>query len=107
MSTFVVRMNHSSDQCPRANSKVRERVQSMGAQIPQIADKAGVKVVVGPLVLASEHESVVVVEADRVEAVDDFVTQAGLTHWNVVRVSLAQPLADAVAGLSSVPPPLY
>ena len=79
----------------------------MGAQIPQIADKAGVKVVIGPLVLASEHESVVVVEADRVEAVDDFVTQAGLTHWNVVRVSLAQPLADAVAGLSSVPPALY
>ena len=107
MSTFVLRLNHSSDQCPRANTKVREHVQSLGPRIPQIAEKAGVKVVIGPLILASEHESVVVVEADRVEAVDDFVTQAGLTHWNAVRVSLAQPLADALADLSSVPPPLY
>jgi hypothetical protein len=79
----------------------------MGPEIPQIAGKAGVKIVVGPLILASEHESVVVVEADRVEAVDEFVTQTGLAQWNSVRVSRAQPLSELLADLPSMPPPLY
>jgi len=41
------------------------------------------------LVLGSEHESVAVVEADRVETVNDFIQLSGLIQWNSVRVSMA------------------
>jgi hypothetical protein len=107
MTTFVVKLVHTSDQCPTANSKVRERVVGGAAGIPALAEKLGVQIVTGPLVLASEHESVAVVEANGVEAVNDFIQQSGLIQWNSVRVSMAEPLADALGRLDSIPPAIY
>jgi hypothetical protein len=107
MTTFVVRLVHTSDQCPTANSKVRDRVVGGAAEIPVLAEKLGVKIVTGPLVLASEHESVAVVEANGVEAVNDFIQQSGLIQWNSVRVSLAEPLQDALSHIDSLPPAIY
>src|SRR5690242_6081353 len=71
MPSYVVRLTHTSDQCPTANSKVRERVVRGAPEIPNLAAKLGVKMVTGPLVLASEHEAVAVVEADSVETVNE------------------------------------
>jgi hypothetical protein len=105
--TFVIRTVHSPDQCPTANSKLRERIQAQGPQIPKIAEGLGIKVVVGPLVLGSEHEGVVIVEADRIEAVNDFLLESGLIQWQTCRVSLAQTMADALGELSKVPEPLF
>jgi hypothetical protein len=105
--TFFVRLTHTSDQCPIANSKVRERVLSSAGQIPALADRFGIKMVVGPLVLGAEHESVAVVEANGVEAVNEFVQESGLIHWNSVRVSLAEPLQDALGRIDSLPPAIY
>jgi hypothetical protein len=107
LSTFVVRAVHTSDQCPTANSKIRERVVGGAAEIPALAEQFGVKMVVGPLVLGSEHESLAVVEADGIENVNDFVQQSGLIQWNSVRVSLAQPLQDVLAHIDSMPPAIY
>jgi hypothetical protein len=107
MSTFVVRLSHTADQCPTANGKVRERVLGGAAEIPVLAGQLGVTIVAGPLVLGSEHESIAVVEADRVEAVNDFVQQSGLIQWNSIRISLAEPLADALAHIDQMPPPIY
>jgi hypothetical protein len=107
MPTYVVRMTHTSDQCPTANSKVRERVVGGAADIPKTAERLGVKLAVGPLVLGSEHEAVAVVEANAVETVNDFLVETGLIQWNSVRVSMAQPLQDALAEMERMPPPLY
>lgn len=107
MPTYVVRLTHTSDQCPTANAKVRERVAGGAAGLPGLAESLGVKMLTGPLVLASEHESVAVVEASSVEAVDDFVQRSGLIQWNSVRVSAAQTLADALGNLDKLPPPIY
>ena len=107
MPTFVVKMTHTSDQCPVANSKVRERVLGSAGEVPALAEKLGVKMVAGPVVLGAEHESVAVVEANGVEAVNEFVQQSGLIQWNSVRVSLAEPLQDAIARIDSLPPPIY
>jgi len=100
-------MSHSSDQCPTANTKVRELIQRTAPEIPTIAKRHGITIQAGPYVLASEHESVTVVESDRVEAVNDFVMETGLIQWNSVRVSLAQHLQDALGDLDKVPPALY
>jgi hypothetical protein len=50
---------------------------------------------------------VAVVEASGVEAVNDFSQQSGLIQWNSVRVSLAEPLQDALGHLDSLPPAIY
>jgi hypothetical protein len=107
MPTYVIRLTHPPDQCPAANSKVRERIVQGASEIPKLADRLGVKIVAGPLVLGSEHEGVAIVESERVETVNDFVEQSGLVQWNSVRVSMATPLQDALAGLDKLPPPLY
>jgi hypothetical protein len=107
VSTFFVRLTHTSDQCPTANSKVRERVLNGAGEIPVLSERLGLKIVVGPLVLGSEHESVAVVEANSAEAVHDFIQQSGLIQWNSVRVSLAEPLEDALARMDAIPPAIY
>src|ERR1700733_3435806 len=104
MPTYFVRLTHTSDQCPTASSKVRERVLGGAADIPKLAEQFGVKMVAGPLVLGSEHASVAIVDADGVESVNDFIQQSGLIQWNSVRVSLAEPLQDALARIDKLPP---
>ena len=107
MPTYVIRLTHTSDQCPTANSKVRERVQELGPNIPKIAERLGVKIVTGPLILGSEHEGLAVLETERVETVQDFLAETGLVQWNSVRVSMAQPLPDALAEIERMPAALY
>jgi hypothetical protein len=107
MPTYVVRLTHTSDQCPTANSKVRDRVVGSAAEMPTLAGKLGVSFLAGPLVLASEHEGIAVVEAQSVEAVNDFVQQSGLIQWNSVRISSAEPLEVAMSHMSEMPPPIY
>jgi hypothetical protein len=107
MAQYLIRLVHTSDQCPTSNSKVRERVLKGMPEMPQLAAKLGVKFVIGPLVLAAEHESFAVVEADKPEAVQDLIFQSGLIQWNTIRVTPTQPLQDAMKELDKMPPPIY
>ena len=107
MATYVVRLSHPPESCPSSNSKIRELIQSKAPELSTISERLGVKIVAGPLVLGSEHEGLAVVETDRVETVNDFLLESGIVQWNSVRVSMAQPLQDALAELSKGPPPLY
>ena len=107
MPQYFVRLEHTSDQCPSANSKIRERMLKGTPEIPQLAEKLGVKFVVGPLVLAAEHASVVLVETERIETVQEFVTRAGLSQWNSVRVSTVQSMEESLKDLEKMPPPIY
>jgi len=77
------------------------------AQMPQLAQKLGGKIVVGPLVVGATHETVALMEAQNVEAVQEFVLQSGLVQWNTVRVESARPLEEALKEIERVPPPLY
>jgi hypothetical protein len=72
-----------------------------------LAEQLGVKITLGPLVLGSEHESVAVVEANGAETVNDFIQQSALIQWNSVRVSIAEPLQEAVGRLDTIPPAIY
>jgi hypothetical protein len=49
-------------------------------EIPRLAQKLGTTFQAGPLVLGSEHEGVVVVQADKLETVQEFVLQSGLVN---------------------------
>jgi hypothetical protein len=107
MPQYFVRLEHTSDQCPSANSKTRERVLQSAPEIPKLAQKLGLKFIVGPLVLAAEHVSVVLVETEKIETVQEFVTRAGLSQWNSVRVSTVQSMEESLKDLEKMPPPIY
>jgi hypothetical protein len=59
-------------------------------QIPGIAQKHGVNIVAGPFV-NREHLTVVIVETERAEALDDFLVDSRLNQWNQVRIYLRVP----------------
>jgi hypothetical protein len=107
MSTYVVRLTHTSDQCPTSNAKVRDRAASGAAEMPKIAADLGVTVIVGPLAVATEHESIVIVEAASDEVVHTLVKRTGLFQWNTVKVGFAESLQTVLDQLDSMPPPIY
>jgi hypothetical protein len=107
MSLYVVKLQHTSEACPSANAKARERAIKGAPEIPKLAQKFGIKFVAGPLILGSTHESIAVVDADRIETVEEFILQAGLMQWNTVYVFAAKTLEESMKDLERVPPPLY
>lgn len=107
MPQYVVKLQHTSDQCPSANSKVRERVTRGAQELPRLAEKLHVRFLAGPLVLAVEHEAIAVVESDSEAAVHELVLHSGLMQWNTVRVSPARKLEDVTKEFEKFPPPLY
>jgi hypothetical protein len=107
MPQYFVRLEHTSDQCPSANSKTRERALRGVPEIPKLAQKLGLKFIVGPLVLAAEHVTVALVETEKIETVQEFVMRAGLSQWNSVRVSTVQSMEESIKDLEKMPPPIY
>jgi hypothetical protein len=107
MPQYVVRLEHSSDQCPIANSKVRDRMLKGAPEIPILAQKLGVKFLIGPLILGAEHLSLAVVEAEKAETVQEFILRSGLSQWNSVRVSAAKSLEESIKDWEKSPPPIY
>jgi hypothetical protein len=107
MPQFVLRLTHPPDQCPLSNSKVRSLAAKGAVELPKLAEKHGIRFVLGPTVLASEHEALAVIETDKVENIDEFILQSSLAQWNAVRVSSARPLSEAMKELERAPSPLY
>jgi hypothetical protein len=65
-------------------------------ELKQHAQRLGVNFLAGPYTIVAEHEGFAVVEADRVETVNDFVSQSDMTQWNKVRVSQILNTFDAM-----------
>jgi hypothetical protein len=107
MPQYFVSLLHSSDQCPATNTAVRERATKGMPELPRLAQKLGMRFIAGPLVLSAEHESIAVVEADRVETVNEFVLQSGLMQWNSVRISPVKSVEEAMKDLEKAPPAIY
>jgi hypothetical protein len=74
-----------------------------GPGIPEIATKLGVKLVAGPFV-SREHLTVLVVESEKAEAVDQFILQSGLEQWNSVRVLPSNTMQDGMRELQQAKP---
>jgi hypothetical protein len=82
---FVLLGTHTAEVCPLSNSKTRDLMLQTAPQMPDIAEKNGVRMVAGPFV-SDEHLVVTVVEADKPEKVHQFVSDARLNQWNTVRI---------------------
>ena len=82
---FVLLAEHDADVCPTSNATTRELLLQTGQEIPNMAQRNGVTLVSGPWV-NREHVVVVVVEAERSEAVDRFIVESRLMQWNRIRI---------------------
>jgi len=82
---FVVLGTHSPETCPLSNAKVNALLLEIGPQIPNIAKQHGVNIVAGPFV-NREHMTVVIVETERAEDLDDFLEASRLHQWNKLRI---------------------
>lgn len=69
-------------------------------EIPNIAKKLGVRIVAGPYV-SREHLSVIVVEAEKGQALDQFIMESGLEKWNSVRVLPSLTLEEGMREMTS------
>ena len=100
---FVVLASHSPDICPTSNSKTKGLLLEVAPQIPSIAQKHGVNIVAGPFV-NREHMTVVIVETDRDEGLDDFLVDSRLGQWNQIHIlpsrSLQEGLTEIQEGAS-------
>jgi hypothetical protein len=100
---FVLLAEHTADICPTSNSKTRELLMEAGPQIPDIAERNGVRIVAGPYV-NREHLTVAVVEADKADQVDRFIVEARLAQWNSVRVLPSLPMEQGMSELQEQAP---
>lgn len=67
----------------------------LAPHIPGLAQKHGVNILAGPYV-NREHMVVTIVEAERADALDDFLVDSRLSQWNEVRVLPSRSLQEGM-----------
>jgi predicted RecB family endonuclease len=96
MATFAVIAEHPPELCPTSNANTRRMMREDAPQIPQLAERLGVEIVT-LRVFGPDHILLVVVEADDIEAVRDFIFQTGLIQWNTTRIHATYSMEEALA----------
>jgi hypothetical protein len=98
---------HEAMTCPSANKASRESSKKLLQQMPNLFQKYKLKMLSGEH-FYPEHLTIMRVEADNVEAVRDFVNEAGLVQWNNVRIYPLTPIDKLIEMVDSVfPKTLY
>ena len=105
MPLFVVTATHSSDQCPMTNAKTRKLFKRSNEERAKAAQKAGIKLLVGPI-FSINHKTIVVVEAPKVEQVMEMLRELRVPQWNSVDVQPYMTAEDA-AKMVDEAEPLY
>lgn len=100
---YVLLASHGAEICPTSNAKTRDLLLRRAPEIPALAKRLGVNLVAGPFV-SREHISVVVVEAAKAEAVDQFISESGLAQWNSVRVLPSLTMEEGMKEINSLKP---
>ncbi|HZT67105.1 MAG TPA: hypothetical protein VFA11_15055 [Acidimicrobiales bacterium] len=92
---YVVLGAHSPEVCPTSNAKTRSLLLEMAPLIPKIAEQNSVTIVAGPFV-NREHTTVVIVEAERAENLDEFLNQTRLAQWNRLHIIPSLHLSEGI-----------
>ena len=94
----VILATHAAEVCPLSNAKTKALLLEIGPQIPAIGEKHGVTIVAGPFV-SQEHLVVVVVEAERSEDIDEFLTESRLGQWNQLHILPSRTMPEGMREL--------
>ena len=100
---FVLLASHTPETCPTSNSKTREVLLKGAPEMPDLARRLGVKIIAGPLV-NREHLVVLVAEAAKVEAIDQFISESGMAQWNSVRVLPSLTMEEGLKEVAAMKP---
>lgn len=100
---FVLLATHTPDTCPTSNSKMRDLLSKIAPEIPNIAAKAGVKIVAGPFV-NREHTIVAIVDSDKADNVDRFLVETRLGQWNSVRILPSLTIEEGMQEMQTLTP---
>jgi len=95
---FVILGTHTAEVCPTSNAKTKALLLEIAPQVTTLAEKHGVNILAGPYA-NREHTLVVIVEADRAEALDSFLVDSRLSQWNQVRILPSVPMQQAIQEL--------
>ncbi|HEX2712834.1 MAG TPA: hypothetical protein VHM88_11500 [Candidatus Acidoferrales bacterium] len=99
---FVIIARHSPEHCPTSNAKIRQLMKQSTKEMPEIAERLGVKVVTLN-VYGPDHEVLAVVEADGIEPVRNFVMQSRLVQWNTTAIHATWSLEEAMEKAEALP----
>ncbi len=99
---FVVIARHAADLCPSSNAKIRQLMKQGGKEIPGLAQKLGVKVITTN-VFGPDHEIHLVIEANGIEPVREFVWQSRLIQWNTTAIHATMSMEEAMAKVEELP----
>ncbi len=100
---YVALAQHSPQECPGSNAKVRKSTEQAMGRLEELGKKHQVQMK-SAHVLAPRHLTVFVFEAPRVEAVRDFLEEAGLAQWNDIQLHPSMSMQEAMqtASLPSI-----
>ncbi|HEY6836144.1 MAG TPA: DUF3303 family protein [Gaiellaceae bacterium] len=99
---YLIVGQHPPDLCPSANETIRKLSQEGAAQIPDLAENLGVKLL-ATYVPMNNHMVFVAVEADDLSTVREFAFQARLGQWNTVEIYQTSTLEEALTKVNDLP----
>jgi uncharacterized protein with GYD domain len=102
MPTYLVVGQHPPDLCPSANETVRKLALEGAQEMPDLAEKLGVKLLATYVPMIS-HRVIAAVEADDANAVREFAWQARLAQWNTVEIMQTSTLEEALVRVQEMP----
>ena len=96
MATFAIIAEHPPELCPSSNAQTREMLHQGAAQIPKLADQLDVDIVT-LRIFGPDHILLVVVEANDIEVVRDFILHSRLIQWNTTKIHATYSIEEAIA----------
>jgi hypothetical protein len=96
VATFAIIAEHPPELCPSSNAQTREMLHQGAAQIPQLAEQLGVDIVT-LRIFGPDHILLVVVEANDIEVVRDFILHSRLIQWNTTKIHATYSIDEAIA----------
>jgi len=99
---FVVIADHSPQNCPSSNAKVRKQLSEGFPQLPNLAKRLGVEVTfVGiPMV---DHKIFMVVKAQNFEAVRNLIVESAIMQTNTVHIYPTVSFEEAIKSVEKLP----
>ena len=99
---FLIEAQHPPNLCPAANEEIRKLASEGGQEMPQLAERLGVKLN-ATYVPITNHKVFVAVEADDIDAVREFAFQGRISQWNTVEIYAVSTLEEAIGRSQELP----
>jgi predicted RecB family endonuclease len=103
MATFAIIAEHPPELCPTSNAQTRKMMKEGAGQVPQLAERLGVKIVT-LRIFGPDHIILAVVEADDIESVREFILQSRLIQWNTSKVHATYSMEETLEKIDQLEP---